>query len=44
MAANPLYSFLRSSLVKEIAAFGGDVTSLIPATIEQKLRAKVAAR
>jgi pantetheine-phosphate adenylyltransferase len=44
MTANPLYSFLRSSLVKEIAAFGGDVTSLIPASIEQKLRAKVATR
>jgi pantetheine-phosphate adenylyltransferase len=44
MSANPLYSFLRSSLVKEIAAFGGDVTSLVPVTIEQKLRAKLAAR
>ncbi len=44
MTANPLYSFLRSSLVKEIAAFGGDVTSLVPVTIEQKLRAKLAAR
>jgi pantetheine-phosphate adenylyltransferase len=44
MTANPLYSFLRSSLVKEIAAFGGDVTSLVPDTIEQKLRAKLADR
>lgn len=44
MTANPLYSFLRSSLVKEIAAFGGDVTSLVPVTIEQKLRAKLADR
>ncbi|HEY7431027.1 MAG TPA: pantetheine-phosphate adenylyltransferase [Streptosporangiaceae bacterium] len=44
MTANPLYSFLRSSLVKEIAAFGGDVTSLVPVTIEHKLRAKLAAR
>ena len=26
MTANPLYSFLRSSLVKEIAKYGGDVT------------------
>ncbi len=30
MTANPLYSFLRSSLVKEIAKYGGDVTSLVP--------------
>jgi pantetheine-phosphate adenylyltransferase len=44
MTANPLYSFLRSSLVKEIAAFGGDVTSLVPVVIEQKLRAKLAGR
>jgi pantetheine-phosphate adenylyltransferase len=44
MTANPLYSFLRSSLVKEIAAFGGDVTSLVPVTIEHKLRAKLSAR
>jgi pantetheine-phosphate adenylyltransferase len=43
MTANPLYSFLRSSLVKEIARFGGDVTSLIPAAVEQRLQAKLAA-
>jgi pantetheine-phosphate adenylyltransferase len=29
MTANPLYSFLSSSLVKEIAKYGGDVTSLV---------------
>jgi pantetheine-phosphate adenylyltransferase len=43
MTANPLWSFLRSSLVKEIARFGGDVTSLVPATVETRLRAKLAA-
>jgi pantetheine-phosphate adenylyltransferase len=42
MTANPLYSFLRSSLVKEIAKFGGDVTSLVPDPIEQRLQAKLA--
>ena len=41
MTANPLYSFLRSSLVKEIARYGGDVTSLVPEPIEEKLRAKL---
>jgi pantetheine-phosphate adenylyltransferase len=41
MTANPLYSFLRSSLVKEIARYGGDVTSLVPATVEKRLRAKL---
>jgi len=42
MTANPLYSFLRSSLVKEIARYGGDVTSLVPVTVEKRLRAKLA--
>ena len=41
MTANPLYSFLRSSLVKEIARYGGDVTSLVPASVEKRLRAKL---
>jgi pantetheine-phosphate adenylyltransferase len=41
MTANPLYSFLRSSLVKEIARYGGDVTSLVPEPVEEKLRAKL---
>ena len=43
MTANPLYSFLRSSLVKEIARYGGDVTSLLPAAVEKRLRAKLGA-
>jgi pantetheine-phosphate adenylyltransferase len=32
MTTNPLYSFLRSSLVKEIARYGGDVSGLVPET------------
>jgi pantetheine-phosphate adenylyltransferase len=43
MTANPLYSFLRSSLVKEIATYGGDVTSLVPVTVHEKLRARLTA-
>jgi pantetheine-phosphate adenylyltransferase len=43
MTANPLYSFLRSSLVKEIAKYGGDVTSLVPVAVHERLRARVAA-
>ena len=27
---NPLYSFLSSSLVKEVATYGGDVSGLVP--------------
>jgi pantetheine-phosphate adenylyltransferase len=42
IAANPLYSFLRSSLVKEIARYGGDVTSLVPPAVQARLLAKLA--
>lgn len=44
MTANPLYSFLRSSLVKEIARYGGDVSSLVPAPVLERLAARLAAR
>lgn len=37
MSTNPLYSFLASSLVKEVATYGGDVSSLVPPEIEQRL-------
>ncbi|MGX2994275.1 pantetheine-phosphate adenylyltransferase [Streptomyces sp. JNUCC 64] len=30
---NPTYSFLSSSLVKEVAAWGGDVSHLVPPTV-----------
>ena len=42
LTANPLYSFLRSSLVREIATYGGDITSLVPGPVERHLRAKLA--
>jgi pantetheine-phosphate adenylyltransferase len=37
MATNPLYSFLSSSLVKEIAQYGGDVTGLVPGPVQRRL-------
>ncbi len=40
MTANPQYSFLSSSLVKEVAQHGGDVSSLVPPYVEQRLREK----
>ena len=43
LTANPLYSFLRSSLVREIAAYGGNVSSLVPPAVDARLRAKLAA-
>ncbi len=42
MTANPLYSFLRSSLVKEIAKYGGDVASLVPEPVHARLLARLA--
>ena len=41
LTANPLYSFLRSSLVREIAAYGGNVASLVPPAVDAQLRAKL---
>jgi pantetheine-phosphate adenylyltransferase len=43
MTANPLYSFLRSSRVREIATYGGDISSLVPGPVERHLLAKLAA-
>ena len=40
MPTNPLYSFLSSSLVKEIATYGGDIAGLVPPTVLQALAAK----
>ena len=37
MTTNPLYSFLRSSLVREIAKYGGDVSGLVPAPVLERL-------
>jgi pantetheine-phosphate adenylyltransferase len=42
MTTNPLYSFLRSSLVKEIAKYGGDVSGLVPETVLARLRERLA--
>jgi len=44
MTTNPLYSFLSSSLVKEIATYGGDVSGLVPETVLVRLRERLAAR
>ncbi|KEI43004.1 pantetheine-phosphate adenylyltransferase [Saccharopolyspora rectivirgula] len=42
MSTNPLYSFLASSLVKEVAAYGGDVSNLLPPSVEERLRQRLA--
>ena len=40
----PQHSFVSSSLVKEIATFGGDVAPYVPASIIAKLTARLASR
>jgi pantetheine-phosphate adenylyltransferase len=41
MPTNPLYSFLSSSLVKEVATYGGDVSGLLPPTVHAALVERV---
>ena len=41
MPTNPEYSFLASSLVKEIATYGGDVASLLPASVHKRLLSRL---
>lgn len=38
---SPEYSFLASSLVKEVATFGGDVSALVPPLVLERLRARL---
>lgn len=38
IATSPIYSFLSSSLVKEVAGFGGDVSEFVPRLAAQRLR------
>ncbi|MHB2023438.1 MAG: pantetheine-phosphate adenylyltransferase [Mycobacteriales bacterium] len=42
MPTSPLYSFLSSSLVKEVATYGGDVSGLVPQAVLQRLVERVA--
>ena len=40
MTTNPEFSFLSSSLVKEVAKYGGDVSGLVPENVLQGLKGK----
>ena len=40
MATKPAYSFLSSSLVREIARYGGDVSALVPSGVHKALKSK----
>jgi pantetheine-phosphate adenylyltransferase len=41
MTTNPLYAFLSSSLVKDFAKFGGDVSGLVPANVLDQLNRRL---
>ena len=42
MATTPAYSFLSSSLVKEIANYGGDVSALVPSNVLSLMKNRLA--
>lgn len=37
LSTSPQYSFLSSSLVKEVARYGGDVSSMVPSVVAERL-------
>ncbi len=37
ISTSPQYSFLSSSLVREVARYGGDVSSMVPKTVAKRL-------
>jgi pantetheine-phosphate adenylyltransferase len=42
VATNPDYSYLSSSLVKEVAGYGGDVSGLVPELVLGRLTERLA--
>jgi pantetheine-phosphate adenylyltransferase len=42
MTTNPQFSFLSSSLIKEIARYGGDVSGLVPEPVVSRLHSRMA--
>jgi len=44
MATSPTHSFLSSSLVKELAHYGGDVSTMVPSSINEALKRRVAGK
>ncbi|MFE9653496.1 pantetheine-phosphate adenylyltransferase [Micromonospora sp. NPDC006431] len=42
MPTNPLYSFLSSSLVKDVAKWGGDISAHVPDVVREQLVARLA--
>jgi pantetheine-phosphate adenylyltransferase len=41
VVTNPLWAFLSSSLVKDFAKFGGDVSGLVPPVVLERLKERL---
>ncbi len=44
ISTNPEYGYLSSSLIKEVAKFGGDVSGLVPGPVLERISAKFSDR
>ncbi|HET6257484.1 MAG TPA: pantetheine-phosphate adenylyltransferase [Pseudonocardia sp.] len=44
MSTSPDYSFVSSSLIKEVATYGGDVAHLLPESVHRRLLERIAER
>ena len=44
LATSLEYSYLSSTIVKEVAAFGGDISQFVPETIERRIQEKIMKR
>ena len=44
LMAGEEYSFISSHLVKEVAALGGNVSDVVPPSVEQRLKKRIAAK
>lgn len=40
MMTQPTYAFLSSSIVKDVARWGGDISGLVPPSVQRRLKAK----
>ena len=41
LTTNLKYSYLSSTMVKEVAAFGGDISQFVPEHVEEKIKSKI---
>jgi pantetheine-phosphate adenylyltransferase len=41
MMSNEVYSFISSRLVKEVFSLGGNITGLVPPSVEERLRHRI---